>query len=162
PPPPGGRTEPTIWSDFAGARFWGMIHGILVLLAGGGISVAFVARIMYLVQVRRVRAKQGPGHGVKKMSLERLEALNRKAILWAFPLLTAGLLVGALLQWHQGSFLLGWESPKIISAMGLWCVFAILLYLRYGAHARGRQVALLTLLAFAIMICALLSPVHPF
>jgi ABC-type transport system involved in cytochrome c biogenesis permease subunit len=154
--------EQSLLADFAGPRFWGLVHGVLVLLAGVGISVAFVASVMYLVQVRRLRAKSALGHGVKMMSLERLEAMNRKAILWAFPLLTAGLIVGAVLRWHQGNLLVGWESPKIVSALGLWCVFAILLYLRYGAHARGRQVALLTLLAFAIMICALLSPVHPF
>ncbi len=160
-PPPLPDAEPEMWSEFTGERFWGLVHGIMVLLAGVGISVAFVASVMYLVQVRRLRAKLAPGQGMKIMSLERLEAMNRKAILSAFPLLTAGLLVGVLLQWHQGQFMAGWESPKIISALGLWLVFAILLYLRYGAHARGRQVALLTMLAFAIMIWSILAPVHP-
>jgi ABC-type transport system involved in cytochrome c biogenesis permease subunit len=157
-----GTNEVSIWRDLSGTRFWGVMHGILVILAGVGISVAFVASVMYLVQVRRLRAKLPPGQGMKMLSLERLEAMNRKAILWSFPLLSAGLIVGALLQWQQGNFLVAWDSPKIASALGLWGVFAILLYLRYGAHARGRQVALLTLLAFAIMIYALLSPVHPF
>ena len=156
------ETQPTIWADIAGNRFWGLVHGILLLLAGVGISVGFVASVMYLVQIRRLRAKLPPGQGIKMMSLERLESMNRKAILWAFPLLTAGLIVGVALQWHNGQFLTGWESPKILSSLSLWFVFAILLYLRYGAHARGRQTALLTLLAFAILICALLSPVHPF
>ncbi len=96
------------------------------------------------------------------MSLKRLDAMNRLAILMAFPLLTAGLIVGVALQFHQGFLLAGWESPKILSVLGLWLVFAILLYLRHGVHVRGRQVALLTLLAFAVLICALLAPVHPF
>lgn len=151
----------TVWQDFSGERFWGMIHGILVLLAAVGICVAFLASVMYLVQLRRLRAKRPPGHGMQMLSLERLETMNRRAILWAFPLLTAGLIAGVALQVHQGHLLVGWESPKIVSALGLWLVFAILLYLRYGAHARGRQVALLTLVAFAILICALLAPVHP-
>jgi ABC-type transport system involved in cytochrome c biogenesis permease subunit len=116
---------------------WGLLHGILVLLAGVGICVACVASVMYLVQVRRLREKLAPGQGIKMMSLERLEAMNRKAILLAFPLLTAGLIVGVALQWQNGQALAGWESPKILSALGLWLVFAILLYLRYGAHARG-------------------------
>jgi ABC-type transport system involved in cytochrome c biogenesis permease subunit len=144
------------------APHWGMIHGILVLLAGVGICVAFVYSVMYLVQVQRLRAKLPPTQGMKMMSLERLETINRKAILLAFPLLTAGLIVGVALQWQNGQTLADWDSPKILSALGLWLVFAILLYLRYGAHARGRQVALLTVLAFAILICTLLAPVHPF
>jgi ABC-type transport system involved in cytochrome c biogenesis permease subunit len=115
---------------------------------------------MYLVQVRRLRAKLAPGQGVRLLSLERLEEMNRRAILWAFPLLTAGLLVGIVLQLH-GAFLESWSSPKIIVTAGLWVVFAILLYLRYGVHARGKQVALLTILAFALLLVALASA-HPF
>ena len=92
---------------------------------------------------------------------ERIEEMNRRAILWSFPLLTAGLLVGIVLQVQHGDFLVGWSSPKIIITAGLWLVFAILLYLRYGIHARGRQVALLTVVAFALLLVALVS-VHPF
>lgn len=145
-----------------GRTFWSMMHVALLLLAAVGICVGFIASIMYLVQVRRLRAKVPPGQGVPLLSLERLEDMNRRAILLAFPLLTAGLLVGIILQVQSGSFFEGWTSPKILSAVGLWLVFAILLYLRYGVHARGRQVALWTVVAFVLMVFALISPVHPF
>ncbi len=143
-------------------RLWGMAHGVLVLLAAVGVCVGFLASVMYLVQLRRLRAKAPPGHGVKLLSLERLEAMNRRAILWAFPFLTAGLIVGVALQVHRGDFGEGWDSPKILSGLGLWVVFAILLYLRYAARARGRQMALLTVAAFALLLFTLASPVHPF
>jgi ABC-type transport system involved in cytochrome c biogenesis permease subunit len=143
-------------------RVWAVAHGILLLLAAVGVCVAFIASIMYLVQLHRLRAKAAPGHGMKLLSLERLELMNRRAILWAFPLLTAGLLIGIALQIHRGDFGEGWTSPKILSGLGLWIVFAILLYLRYGIHVRGRQVALLTMLAFAVLIYTLIAPVHPF
>ncbi len=143
-------------------RVWGVVHGVLVLLAAVGVCVGFIASVMYLVQLRRLRAKLPPSQGMKLLSLERLEAMNRRAILWAFPLLTAGLLVGVALQIEHGDFGAGWTSPKILSSLGLWAVFAILLYLRYGIHARGRLVALLTMLAFAVLLCALVAPPHPF
>jgi ABC-type uncharacterized transport system permease subunit len=145
-----------------GRRFWGLAHVSLLLLAGVGICVGFIASLMYLVQVRRLRAKLPPGQGPRLMSLERLEEMNRRAVLLAFPLLTASLLIGVVLQAQSGSFFDGWTSPKILSAVGLWLVFAILLYVRYAAHARGRQVALLTMLAFALLVLALVAPVHPF
>ncbi len=132
--PAAPEADGSLWSTFAGERFWGTLHGVLLLLAGVGISVAFVASVMYLVQVHRLHAKIAPGQGIKMMSLERLESMNRKAILLAFPLLTAGLIVGVALQWHQGHALANWESPKILSTLGLWLVFAILLYVRYGAR----------------------------
>ena len=148
--------------DVRGERFWGSVHGVLLLLAAVGCCVAFVASVMYLAQAHRLKAKLPPGQGMRLLSLERLEEMNRRAILLAFPLLTLGLLVGIALQLQHDSFLDGWTSPKILSAVGLWLVFAILLYLRYGIHARGRQVAWLTMVAFGLLVLALVSPVHPF
>jgi ABC-type uncharacterized transport system permease subunit len=154
----GGSTE----SDSDWPKVWGIAHGILVLLAAVGVCVGFIASVMYLAQLYRLRAKVPPGQGMKLLSLERLESMNRRAILWAFPLLTAGLLVGVALQIHRGDFGDGWDSPRILGGLGLWVVFAILLYLRYGARARGRQVAFLTMLAFAVLIYVLITPQHPF
>jgi ABC-type transport system involved in cytochrome c biogenesis permease subunit len=156
--------QPDVASDGAErwTRIWGIAHGVLVLLAAVGVCIGFIASVMYLVQLQRLRAKAAPGQGMKLMSLERLEAMNRRAILWSFPLLTAGLLVGVALQIQQDSFLKDWGSAKIVSSLGLWAVFAILLYLRYGIHVRGRQVALLTMVAFAVLICMLVSSAHPF
>jgi ABC-type uncharacterized transport system permease subunit len=143
-------------------RLWGMTHGILVLLAAVGVCVGFIASLMYLVQLRRLRAKVPPGRGMKLLSLERLEAMNRRAILWAFPLLTAGLLVGVARQVARGNFGAEWDSLRILSSVSLWALFAILLYLRYGVHVRGRQVAWLTMVAFAVLVCMLISSPHHF
>lgn len=151
----------TVHEWFQGPRFWGMTHGILVLLAAVGVSVGFLASVMYFVQLGRLKAKVSPQGGLKLMSLERLELMNRRAILWAFPLLTIGLVVGAAIQLQQGETFEGWTSPKVLSALGLWLVFAILLYLRYAAHVRGRRVAFLTIFAFVVMLVALFTA-HPF
>ena len=149
------------WEVFAlqGKDFWPVLHGILLFLAAIGICVGFVASVMYLVQVYRLRKKMMPGKGMRLLSLERLEAMNRRAILVAFPLLTAGLLVGLGLLLQSGESASGYV--RILSVVGLWLVFAILLYLRYRVHARGRQMALLTIVAFALLMFSLVS-VHPF
>lgn len=152
----------SLWRSFQGERIWGMAHGLLVLMAAVGVCVGFLSSVMYLVQSHRLRAKAPPDQGMRLLSLERIEAMNRRAILWAFPLLTAGLMVGVALQLERGSFLEGWDSAKILGGVGLWVVFAILLYLRYGVHVRGRQLALLTFFAFGLLIVALAAPVHPF
>jgi ABC-type uncharacterized transport system permease subunit len=154
--------QPNTPSESGWTNVWVIGHVALLLLAAVGVCVGFIASVMYLVQMQRLRAKAPPGQGMKLMSLERLEAMNRRAILWSFPLLTAGLLVGVALQVQQDNFLRDWDSPKILSSLGLWLVFAILLYLRYGVHVRGRQVALLTMVAFAVLLCMLVSSAHPF
>jgi ABC-type transport system involved in cytochrome c biogenesis permease subunit len=108
---------------------------------------------MYLFQAHRLRAKTPPGRGLRLLSLERLEAMNRRAIVLAFPLLTAGMLAGILLM--LDSDLVGWDDPLVVGTLVLWATFVLLLFLRYSRHARGRQVALMTIAAFLLLLCCL-------
>src|SRR5205823_9158152 len=130
---------------FVGESFWGRLHGGLLLLAAVGVCVAFLASVMYLLQARQLKAKVPPGRGLRLFSLERLEQMNRRAINLAFPLLTAGVLVGLILMFQPAAgeapsfFQQG--APKITAIGVIWLVFALVLYLRYGAHLRGRSLA---------------------
>jgi len=135
---------------------WGALHGWLLFLAAVGLCVGFLASLMYLVQAHRLRAKTLPGHGLRMWSLERIEAMNRRAIILAFPLLTAGLLVGMVLLWQEHPA--GWTDPRVLASGVLWLTFALLLYLRFGYHLRGRPVALLTILTFVLLVgCLVLN-----
>jgi ABC-type transport system involved in cytochrome c biogenesis permease subunit len=152
-----GKPEETGMSaDYV--RAWGAVHGGLLLLAAVGVCVGFVASVMYLVQARKLKAKLAPREGLRLFSLERLEAMNRRAINLTFPLLTAGVLVGAVLMLQDREALSGWLDPRVIAAIVLWLVFALLLYLRYGLHLSGRRLAVLTILAFTLMLFTLITP----
>ncbi|HLN26612.1 MAG TPA: cytochrome c biogenesis protein CcsA [Gemmataceae bacterium] len=140
-----------------GEGFWRMLHVILFVLASVGVCIAFIASLMYLVQARRLRSKAIPGQGLRLFSLERLEAMNRRAINAAFPLLSAGLLIGIALMLEDRDRLEGWTDPRILSTLVLWLVFAVMLYLRYGVHLHGRRVALLTIVAFALLLLTLVT-----
>jgi ABC-type transport system involved in cytochrome c biogenesis permease subunit len=135
---------------------WGAVHAGLMFLAAVGISVGFLASSMYLVQAHRLRAKTLPGRGLRLLSLERLESMNRRAIVLAFPLLTAGMLLGAVLMLQD--HLSGWSDPRVQAAVILWLAFAVVLYLRFGYHLRGRRVALLTILTFVLLVGCLVLP----
>ena len=156
--PDAGEAPPPL-SDLAaglsGERFWGTVHGGLLLLAAVGVCVGFLASVMYLVQARRLRAKVAPGHGVKLLSLERLEEMNRRAVNLAFPLLTAGVGVGAVLMAQRDAPAQTWTALKVVATFGLWLAFVVLLWLRYSLHARGRHLALGTIAAFAVLLVTL-------
>jgi ABC-type uncharacterized transport system permease subunit len=145
----------------SGERFWGAVHGTLLLFAAVGVSVAFVASVMYLIQSRRVRNKVNPAKVVPMLSLERLERMNRRAVNAAFPLLTAGLLVGSLLLREDHASAENWLSLKVLSTAGLWVVFLVLLYLRYATNVPGRRLAGLSVAAFGLLLVALVAS-HPF
>jgi len=153
PPPPGSAFIGVGWLSFQG------VHALLLFLGTIGVCVGFLASVMYLIQAQRLRAKIPPGQGLKLLSLERLEAMNRRAITMAFPLLTIGMLIGAVLLFVDHRFA-GWTDPRVLSALVLWLAVAVLLYLRHGLHLRGRQVALGTIVAFGLLLgCLSLS--HP-
>jgi ABC-type transport system involved in cytochrome c biogenesis permease subunit len=132
---------------------WGPLHAWLILLATIGICVGFLASVMYLLQAHRLRTKALPTGGLKLLSLERLETMNRRALVLAFPLLTAGMLAGLVQM--LGSDLVGWTDPRVIGTVVLWLVFVLLLYFRFAQHVRGRQAALMTIVAFLLLLCCL-------
>jgi ABC-type transport system involved in cytochrome c biogenesis permease subunit len=158
PAPPDARDS---WRDgnLSPGRLWAPVHVGMLLLATVGVCVAFLASVMYLIHAARLRAKAPPGRGPRLLSLERLDAMNRRAVNLAFPLLTAGMLAGVVLL-LRGSELVGWSDPRVLGTAVLWLAFAVLLYLRYGRHLRGRPAALLTIAAFVLLLfCLVLA--HP-
>ncbi|HKB06298.1 MAG TPA: cytochrome c biogenesis protein CcsA [Gemmataceae bacterium] len=146
---------------FSADHFWGTVHGLLVLAASVGIAVGFLASVMYLVQADRLRRKRNPLGGLRLLSLERLEMMNRRAINLAFPLLTVGLLLGLLRVPSTDVTSASWHDPKIVGTVGLWVVALLLLYLRYRAHVPARRLAWLTMAAFGVMLVTLVAA-HPF
>jgi ABC-type transport system involved in cytochrome c biogenesis permease subunit len=141
-----------------GERFWGIVHGVLLFLAAVGVLVSAFASVMYLVHARRLKSKALPGKGLKLLSLERLEDMNRRGIVWAFPLLTVGVLVGIALLAQGDHPVRDWTDPRMLLTVVLWLVFALLLYLRYSLHVRGRRVHILTIVAFVLLVVTLALP----
>jgi ABC-type transport system involved in cytochrome c biogenesis permease subunit len=158
---PDAETAASIPGWLTGERLGGAIHGLLLLGAAVGVSVAFVASVMYLVQSERLRAKSMPLVSLKMLSLERLEHMSRRAITLATPLLTAGLILGGLLLHKDRTSAASWLSIKVLGTAGLWMVCLVLLYLRYGAAVSGRRLAVLSIVAFVILV-AVLAATHPF
>jgi ABC-type uncharacterized transport system permease subunit len=149
------------WLEWGGTiAFWGTVHGVFLLGSAVFTCVAFFAGLMYLFQMRRLKAKRPSQFGLVLPSLEQSERINRGAITIAFPLLTFGLLIGMVLSVAaraEGDTLmtahtLRWTDPKVLSALLMWLVFAVLLHARFRPAMRGKSVMLLTIVAFAFLV----------
>ncbi len=164
-----GLTIAAAWSPRAGwvgglgtgspvIGFWGMAHGVLLVAGSVCSCVAFAAGLMYLVQSDRLKHKRPARFGLALPSLEQTERLNRGAIIAAFPLLTAGLVIGVILtvavQRSAGASI-GWADPKVISTLVMWLVFAVLLHARFRPAMRGRRVVVLSVVAFLFLAFSL-------
>jgi ABC-type transport system involved in cytochrome c biogenesis permease subunit len=142
--------------DNATLQAWRTFHLAVLLLAAIGVCVAAVASLMYLVQARRLKNKTFPAHQ-PLLNLERLESMNRRAINLAFPLLTAGVLVGIGLALARPNGFPGWNDPKIAGTLLLWLLFVLLLYLRVQVRLGGTRLAVLTIMAFGLLLFTLAS-----
>ncbi len=152
------------WLEWGGTvTFWGTVHGVFLLAGAVFTCIAFFACLMYLAQMRRLKAKRPSRIGLALPSLEQSERINRGAITLAFPLLTFGLLIGMILSiapTHNitsasptsTTHILRWNDAKVLSALAMWLVFAVLLHARFRPAMRGRSVMVLTILAFAFLV----------
>jgi len=145
------------WTALGGGwfKFWGTVHGLLLLAGAAATSVGFVAGLMYLVQANRLKQKRASRFGVALPSLEQSERLNRAAIASAFPLLSFGFAIGLALitaSRQNGEASVGWLDPKVLSSLAVWLVFAALLHARFRPAMRGRRIMLLTVVAFGFLI----------
>jgi ABC-type uncharacterized transport system permease subunit len=146
------------WTRLGGWKtLWGSLHGILLILGAVFTCVAFASGLMYLAQSNRLKHRRPARFGFNLPSLEQSERWNRWAINLAFPLLTAGLLIGLGLNLEtqrEGAGVMRWSDPKVLSTAALWLLFAGLLHARYRADWQGSRVMVLTVVAFGFMLFA--------
>lgn len=135
-----------------------LVHVGLTLAGVAALALAALCSLMYLVQQRRLRrASVGP-LSRQIPNLERLERMNRRAVGVGFPLLTIGLALGLVLVWRRGEQLgLSAADPKVISSLLVWALLALLVGLGLKPRFRGGPVALLTILAFVLMVLVIVA-----
>jgi ABC-type transport system involved in cytochrome c biogenesis permease subunit len=155
-----GTPNPGVPEWIVGDRAWGIIHGLLLLLASIGLTVGCLAAVMYLVQAARVKSKANPLGRLRLLSLERLEEMNRRAAYAAFPLLTAGLVLGGVLL-RKHDWASHWWNVKLLGTAALWLVCLLLMYLRYAVAVPARRFAWLSVVAFVLTVLCLAAN-HPF
>jgi len=141
-------------------RFWGQLHGGLLMLGSLAVLLGLVTGIMYLVQSRRLKRKLPNSQRVPLPSLEWLERANSRSLAAAAICVGLGFLTGVVMRLATaGVASIRWTDPVVVSlgAMLGWLVLAEGFRLIYPAARRGRKVAYLTVAAFLFLIATLLS-----
>lgn len=123
------------------------VHVTLSILGTVGFAVAFVAGVMYLMQDRLLKSKQFNVLSFKLPPLDVLDTLNQRSILWGFPLLTLGILTGAIsAQLTLGAYV-SWNSEQIW-ALVTWVFYFVVLMGRVTVGWRAKKAAYLTIVGF--------------
>lgn len=127
--------------------FWLVTHIVLAFLGNAAFALTFCGGLMYLIQDRYLKAKQPGGLAARLPSLEMLDRLNFWALACGLPLLTQGIVTGAIWAWYaRGSFWI-WERttwPLIV----MWGVYTLLFIGRWYLGWRGRRAAVAVVVGF--------------
>ena len=127
------------------------VHIISAFFAYASFTLSFSAGILYLIQYRELKSKTQGKFYHKLPSLEELERLICQPLIWGAPLLLTAMGVGIL--WSKSAFGEFWIfDPKTIATGVISSLYFLILYFRSVSSIRGKQVAVLSLVAFALVI----------
>ncbi len=127
---------------------WFGIHTILSVLGIVAFSIAFIAGIIYLIQDRFLKSKQLTTLYSRLPSLDMLDQWNRQAILFGFPLLTLGIISGALWSQYTMGTLWGKNNSKQALSLGIWFFYLLVLHGRINIGWRAKKAARLAIIGF--------------
>lgn len=130
-----------------------------VLLATAGLAfmgVAGIAGIFFLAEHSRLKSKRRVGPRGRLPSLEALDRVNVVALAVGFPLLTLGVMTGAL--WLRSVHDVVWQgNSHEVWTMVAWMIYAGLAVARFVGHQGARQAAASAVAGFAFLLFAVLG-----
>jgi ABC-type uncharacterized transport system permease subunit len=128
---------------------WIFLHVALLLAAYAALLLSLLASLLYLVQERRLKQKSPTLPWLPP--LETIDQIALKALLFGFPCMTAGLLIGSLIaQDTVGASY--FRDPKILLAFAMWLVYIAMIHIRRIAGLRGRRAVYLSSFVFFLVL----------
>jgi cytochrome c-type biogenesis protein CcsB len=137
--------------------YWLDIHVTAMTLATGIFFVAAVLGTVYLIvdrYTRRVAAGRAePGNGIIRRlpTIEQLDRLTYRTIVFGFPVWTFGVIAGAIWADQAWGRYWGWD-PVETWAFITWVLYAAFLHARATAGWRGRRAHYIQLLGFTSLM----------
>lgn len=129
------------------------IHVALILFGYAGFAVGAVAAGAYLIQERQLKLHKTSVLFRRLPSLGGIDGLARRAVAFAFPAYTAGVLLGTLraVETDPPGW---WADPRVILAGVVWLVYAVYIVLRARGKIDARRAAWLSI-SGAVFVIAL-------
>lgn len=132
------------------------LHFTVIVLAMAALSITFAASLIYLAVDRALKSKRPVRFFLRLPSLETCDNVGQISLMWAFPLMTLGIITGALLSAALHHTFWTWQRAETLAVLG-WCILGIVVVARLGWGWRGRKAALLTILGFVAVLLRMLG-----
>lgn len=143
--------------------YWLPVHVTIAFLGEALFVIAASVSLLYLFYESRLKSKRPLGAANDKLpSLEKLDLINYRLLVWGWMMLSLAIVSGAI--WAEASWGHFWSwEPRESWSLLTWLLYAALLESRLVAGWRGRRAATLTIAFFAVLVGSYLgvSLVHP-
>jgi len=136
--------------------FWHPFHVTFAFLGNAIFTLAFCCGVIYLIQEHQLKSKKMGAIAKRLPSLKVLDDLNYQALTFGFPLLTLGIITGAVWAEYAWGRYWGWD-PKETWSLITWFLYAAMLHQRLTVGWRGRKAAIMAIVGFMSLIFTFLG-----
>jgi len=151
---------------------WLVAHIAALLCAYAALGFSLLASLLYLVLENRLKSKLKNFKDIGRSAadwlppLDTLERIANAMLLFGFPCMTVGLVLGAVLVQETSLGAAYFLDPKVLASFVMWGLYVLLIFLRWTAGLRGRKAAYFSGAVLIFMICVwaanIVSRVHRF
>ncbi|MEZ0329362.1 MAG: c-type cytochrome biogenesis protein CcsB [Dissulfuribacterales bacterium] len=135
---------------------WLPIHATISIVSYAIFTISFLIAVMYLMQERQIKAKKLSGIFQRLPSLDGLDAILGRTLALGFAILTLGIITGSI--WAEEAWGAYWSwDPKETWSLVTWLLYAAILHQRFTIGWRGRRAAIMTIIAFFVLIFTFLG-----
>jgi len=127
------------------------VHLFLTIFGEALFVIASCAGLMFIMQNRLLKSKKLSGMIRLLPSLNDLDRINHLCLLWGFPILSLGIIAGAIfaeLNWKTGWL----TDPKILWTVAGWIIYGFLLHQRLAIGWKGYRMALISGITFILLL----------
>jgi cytochrome c-type biogenesis protein CcsB len=136
--------------------FWHPFHVLFAFLGNAIFTLAFCCSVMYLVQEHQLKSKRMGAIAQRLPSLNVLDDLSYQSLTYGFPLLTLGIITGAIWAEYAWGRYWNWD-PKETWSLITWFLYAALLHQRLTVGWRGRKAAIMAIIGFLAVLFTFLG-----
>lgn len=127
------------------------VHLFLTIVGESLFVIASCAGLMFIMQDGLLKNKKLSKMSLLLPSLNDLDRINHLCLLWGFPLLSLGVIAGAVfaeLNWKTGWLM----DPKVIWTFAGWIIYGFLLHQRLAIGWKGYRMAVISGVAFILLL----------
>jgi HemX protein len=134
---------------------WFVLHVLLAFVGYAGLTVAFAAGLMYLLQFRQLKSKRFGAIFRFSPPLETLDRIGTRSLQVGFPALTLALVLAVAWIAREPAPASPGNSHLVWGVL-TWAALLVALVARVGGGRRGHRGAVASVLGFVVVVVAFL------